>query len=251
LATGANSIQFDFLLWGNHTGDLKNELNFDDPPEFRFERGTLNDYLKHKLINRCLADAVIYTGPNGDPIREDARAAICLLWSGVYKARRCEGAKADSAPSVFIATSLGAKVMTDAIFSLAEEEKGRSESAFLSQLQHVFLISNQLPLLELATSRPANAAGAAPSTLGRLLNDHAALVERTVEVTAFSDPNDLLSYRLTPENVGLKGRSARLINVIVSNKPTYFGAVANPLLHTAYDDNAAVYPLVFYGSDLK
>ncbi len=65
-------------------------------------------------------------------------------------------------------------------------------------------------------------------------------------VVAFSDPNDLLSYRLEPDFAG--GGNNRLVNVVVSNAYTYFGLLENPLTaHCNYRVNAYVLGLIIDG----
>jgi hypothetical protein len=57
-----------------------------------------------------------------------------------------------------------------------------------------------------------------------------------IQIVAFTDPNDLLSYRLTPEAVGNDG--VQMANVIVSNAPTYLGFLERPdTAHCGYAGN--------------
>src|SRR6185436_16012155 len=49
-----------------------------------------------------------------------------------------------------------------------------------------------------------------------------------VTAVAFSDPNDLLSYRIVPAHLSKYDEHFRLINVIVSNDSTYLGFVERP-----------------------
>jgi hypothetical protein len=61
-------------------------------------------------------------------------------------------------------------------------------------------------------------------------------VPAPLTVVAFTDPNDLLSYRLVPEAIGTA--DVRLINVILSNAPTIGGWVERPdVAHMGYGDN--------------
>ena len=61
---------------------------------------------------------------------------------------------------------------------------------------------------------------------------------------AFTDPNDLLSYRLRATDFpGIEVR-----NVLGSNTKTYLGLVADPgAAHTSYENNANVQRLVLCG----
>jgi hypothetical protein len=65
----------------------------------------------------------------------------------------------------------------------------------------------------------------------------------TPTVVVFSDPNDLLSYRLIPSVLDVS--RARLINVIESNETTWFGYVERPdTAHCGYPWNPAVMGLI-------
>jgi hypothetical protein len=62
----------------------------------------------------------------------------------------------------------------------------------------------------------------------------------------FSDPNDLLSYRLIPSVLDVS--RARLINVIESNETTWFGYVERPdTAHCGYPWNPTVIGLIAQG----
>ncbi len=57
-------------------------------------------------------------------------------------------------------------------------------------------------------------------------------------VVAFSDPNDLLSYRVAPSHLAGSLRVFRIVNVIVSNDTTCFNDVERPgKAHCGYARN--------------
>ena len=65
-------------------------------------------------------------------------------------------------------------------------------------------------------------------------------------VVAFTDPNDLLSYRLIPSVLDVA--RARLINVIGSNETTWLGFLERPdTAHCGYTWNATVIGLIAHG----
>jgi hypothetical protein len=65
-------------------------------------------------------------------------------------------------------------------------------------------------------------------------------------VIAFTDPNDLLSYRLLAPLVDLA--RAKLINVIASNATTWLGLLERPdIAHCGYPLNATVIGLIAHG----
>lgn len=65
-------------------------------------------------------------------------------------------------------------------------------------------------------------------------------------VVAFTDPNDLLSYRLLPLAQGIA--ETRVVNVITSNSTTYLGYVERPdTAHCGYGGNVHVVGLLVHG----
>ena len=67
-----------------------------------------------------------------------------------------------------------------------------------------------------------------------------------ITLVAFTDPNDLLSYRLQPSRY--RTPDTAVADVLVSNATTYLGLFARPdEAHTDYRTNAAVASLVACG----
>jgi hypothetical protein len=65
-------------------------------------------------------------------------------------------------------------------------------------------------------------------------------------IVVFTDPNDLLSYRLIPSALDLS--HARLINVIGSNATTWLGYIERPdTAHCGYKWNQTVIGLIALG----
>jgi hypothetical protein len=127
----------------------------------------------------------------------------------------------------------------------------------------IYLMANQIPLLDIASPLPirptaAEREEAAPqgSSLGRMVDmidqartgmpaDRLATMAAPT-VVAFTDPNDLLSYRLI--STMLDVTRARLINVIATNETTWFGFLERPdLAHCGYPWNRAVIGLIAHG----
>ena len=69
-----------------------------------------------------------------------------------------------------------------------------------------------------------------------------------MQVVAFTDPNDLLSYRLDPALLNME--HVKVANVIVSNAPTLFGFVSRPdHAHCGYKWNPHVIGTIANGYD--
>lgn len=252
--------------------------------KFRYDRAELNNTLKVGLMNDCLADAVLYNGKRAasTTLRARMREAVCTALGGRMSGVLCDvGGATDARPVVFVTESLGSKFLFDAVRDLwdASESRPVNQAALGARLANVrmlFMLANQIPLLDLAdadadagptTTRvgPAGASpSATPSSMGRFL-DILSKARRTplrvaplatapapiadpLTVVAFTDPNDLLSYRLLVSEMRLVPDAVRLFNVIASNAPVYFGLVERPdTAHCGYAFNAYVVGLLVQG----
>lgn len=269
IATGSGDFDATFLLWSPMTRAFKRALDFDRPGRdraagFPYIRAMLNGSLKTELVNDCLSDAVIYSGRNGDAIRDAMKIAICHeLGGGAATGQPCDlTAAGPERPLAVVTESLGSKVLFDAARAVYHEvgpnpaARQAMDQRFAS-VQMIFLMANQIPLLDLASPMaPTPDAPSDVSSLGEMLGmihsgQMAMSRDKPVEVApptvvAFTDPNDLLSYRLLPPVVDLA--RARLVNVISSNATTWLGFLERPdLAHCGYTLNRTVIGLIAYG----
>jgi hypothetical protein len=274
----AGALTAHFLIYSGMTDIYLPPLQSDTPgsnpvTNFPYTRAPLNNTLKTELMNDCLVDAVVYAGSNGDPIRFGMLAAICHELGGTASANQCKfDASAPTDPVVFVSESLGSKIMFDAIRTIWNNASSAGDATSLDALAQrlasvdtVFLMANQIPLLDAAGSSPtAVAAGAAAAPKRSAIADlvHTLNAARNhmhqrhpevaalnpLTIVAFTDPNDLLSYRLHPAELGLTPAEATLVNVIVSNDDTYVWYLENPLnAHCGYAWNNAVIGMVAKG----
>ncbi len=271
IQTGAGEFDATLILWSQMTQPFKRALDFDSPGSdraisFPYERATLNGTLKTRLVNDCLSDSVVYSGRNGDPIRAAMKMAVCHELGGIALAGQpCDltGA-APERPIAVITESLGSKVLFDAARAVYEDpgpEPGAraAMNQRFASVQMIFLMANQIPLLDIASPippPPGMESAPQPSSLGEMIDmvhngrmamapDRAAAMAAPT-VVAFTDPNDLLSYRLLPPVTDLA--HARLINVIGSNAPTWLGFLERPdIAHCGYPLNRTVIGLIAQG----
>jgi hypothetical protein len=274
ITTPGGDFDATFVVWSPMTLPYKRELGFDAPgtdpaTSFPYRRATLNGALKTKLINDCLSDAVVYGGAHGDPIRAAMKLAVCRELGGTPVAGKpCDFTAAElDRPIAVVTESLGSKILFDAARAIYEEASQRSGAhAAMNQrfaaVQIIYLMANQIPLLDIASPMPQFEAEGQDadmphaSTLGHMIGmmhqsrttmapEHSeAMVAPTV--VAFTDPNDLLSYRLIPSVLDVS--HARLINVIASNETTWFGFLERPdTAHCGYTWNAMVIGLIARG----
>ncbi|TJU76216.1 MAG: hypothetical protein E5Y15_28570 [Mesorhizobium sp.] len=263
-----HSLELRYLVWSPLAVDAKIAIGLDHTDELR--RASLNKTLKQGLIDDCFSDAVIYTGAAGDPTRSWMRSEICdALGGNISGTGRC--LIDDNKPrrkTVLVAESLGSKMLSDAIVSIWQTAP-TSEQPQIAQrigdVQVVFLLANQIPLLNAATYSPVTARivgdksvdGATGSLLdvfasARDRKNRAFLAEPSgpIRFVAFTDPNDLLSYRLFPK--AHLPEDMKITNVIVSNDQTYLGLLERPdTAHCGYGWNPAVISTVAEGYDGK
>jgi hypothetical protein len=166
-----------------------------------------------------------------------------------------------STPVAIVTSSLGSKVIFDAIYKLSTDKQTEAAGdRIVRRTSQIFMQANQMPALGLADQyldvTKSLSQEAAPSDFPR--DPIGALLRRTQSlrlkdqwlvpsVVAFTDPNDFLSYVLGPSSHAQQA-AYPIIDVIVSNEHTYFGLFENPYAaHTTYEDNDAVRQLIACG----
>jgi len=257
---GGATVRFHGVVWSPLTAELKRQLAYDNTGsptdcagvhECKPKRALINAALKDKLLNDCLSDVVIYESDSHDAIRDAIVETIAQVLA----------ADAGSeAPLVVVAESLGSKMMFDALSSMLESNQPRLQALGQNaarRLGLVHMMGNQLPLLGLARDSVVapNRAAAAPDALQRFLD----LRRRQpglagprprgiapLALVAFTDPNDLLTYRLLPGRYAAPDMA--VTDVLVSNDRTWLGLLENPLTaHIDYFTNPDVGALVACG----
>ncbi len=208
-------------------------------------RARLNGRLKSELLNDCIADAVIYAGESGPAIRDAVAAALTEVLARM-------DAGGSEAPLVIVAESLGGKLVFDALIHLmtsnADPARRQLAQNAARRLALVFMLGNQLPIMGLA-EQDIGAASLERARIGDSLQRFLALrrtnpgAVRTdpahLSIVAFTDPNDVLAYRLLPTRY--RAPDVSVADVLVSNTPTWFGLIADPFAaHTEYLDNPEV-----------
>jgi hypothetical protein len=253
LRQGDRTIGVYTVVWSPVSRPAKEELCYDvtkptpscpaSTPKSKQRRAFLNALLKNTFLNDCLADAVHYLGSTGGA-RIRATMADALQRVGAH-------------PTFLIAESLGSKIVFDTVAMELESTERRSQAvSFAENLERVYLLANQLPLLALGDS-----SGAPAPLVGDGESDSIAIVAKAraaakaakgrpidpLLFVAYTDPNDLLSYAITDSTVTASG--VEFIDVLVSNAYTYGNLIEMPTTaHTAYATNCQVTNSIFRGS---
>lgn len=264
-------LRISALNWSPLTAGIKSDQFHDDN---QIPRAYINGQIKTKVINDGLSDAVLFLGGYQRVMRRGVMIGLCAFLDGDLKGDICApGAKSD-APIAFISESLGSYMLLDAIrhFNATQKQRETSAAGFemISRLRVVYMFANQIPLLEL--SELESAAPGAPVSrraisartrlsafldLVRGAHARARIAARPaaplppLQFVAFTDPNDLLSYRVRDSDFpGGDQAFAPPANVLSPNATAWFDLFADPLTaHNGYQDNARVVDLVVCGSD--
>ncbi|GAB4259427.1 MAG: hypothetical protein Kow0065_09430 [Methylomicrobium sp.] len=278
--TGDRQLSFYELTWSEITHDQKSLLAFDNSGEHDFRRAKVNDLLK-KFSNDTSPDPIIYMSQSRELILSAFAQAFC--WMSAYDwqdlpdniEQSCIGRFDDSAERAlsdhyaFITHSLGSRITIDGLQRIAallptlndrlpEHQRHISFTdrieAFRRQRIPIFMLSNQLPLLQLG--QPLPEVSEQINAYCQPTGDH--YDKRMLGETAlyaFSDPNDLLSYAI-PKGFAERYIDSRLcptvtnITINVANLIDAFGIsnLANPLeAHTAYDHDDRVIAMIAHG----
>ncbi|WP_198120725.1 hypothetical protein [Massilia rhizosphaerae] len=249
------TVRFHALVWSPLTAQLKHQLDFDmtgaptdctGAGQCKPTRASLNGYVKDNLLNDCLSDAVIYEGESHVAIRDAMVETIAHV---------LDNNPDSEAPLVVVAESLGSKMLFDALSAMLESWRPRTRALgqqAARRLGLLFMAGNQLPILSLAEQSAGPRAMAVQDSLQRFLDLRRHQPNRRTEalqrlaVVAFTDPNDLLSYRLLPARY--TAPDVAVADVLVSNDRSWLGLIENPMTaHLDYLANPAVGAMIACG----
>lgn len=275
-ANSSQELWFYEVTWSEITRDQKGLLAFDNSGEYSFRRAEVNDMLK-KFSNDTGPDPIIYLGESRDLILRAFAQAFCWMgkdkWDEIPKEGRhgCDFTNGlrnaiNQDEFVFISHSLGSRITIDGItrmVSILEHPEKKStlktinkEQREALQKKHVqiFMLSNQLPMLQLGRELPEATAQKAEYCDVKGSKYNSRLFNET-SVVAFSDPNDLLSYAI-PHEFSEKYLDSRLcinvtnVNINVAKVIDAFGIgkMANPMeAHVGYTKDDRVVALIASG----
>ena len=263
------------LTWSEITEADKKIIAYDDSGEYSFRRAGINNDLKH-FVNSHLPDPLIYLGDAQLNIQLSVSQALCWMFTRDYDQipkqseeichfQEYPPTEVREDSYVFISHSLGSRILTDALqlvtASMARIELEENDSsnvadwrkALRDQTLTIFMLSNQLPLLQLGRDVPevTNQYDDYCTATGSKQDKR---VFRKSSIVAFSDPNDILSWAVPPgyEDQNMDSRLCpSLVNVIINiaEVNTVFGLeLASPGdAHRGYDNDERVINLLAHG----
>lgn len=252
-----SSLKMTALIWSPLTALLKMQLDYDttgSPTDCASDgtrkptRAWLNGKLKDGLLNDCLADALAYQGASRTFVQGAMVKALTSVLERVP----------ENAQLVLVSDSLGSKISFDAMSEMLQTASPGVRAA-ITRFGLIFMNANQLPILGLAdqdvgalvaasaSSAHQPSAGEAvtsrplPKSLSDFLTQRSKIADKStwlvdgrpkLTVVAFTDPNDLLSYRLLPayRRTGKDEPAVGVTfaDVLVSNEQTFFGLLERP-----------------------
>jgi hypothetical protein len=261
------------LTWSPISQPAKDAYAFDDSAVYAHKRASLNNVFKH-FVNDVAADPLVYTGTGRERIQAAVAQALCWAisadWQGMPdKQQICTpdspafASRLDQDEFAFITHSLGSRITLDGLARLSQvmetlgaqrPEIARVATSFKERDVKVFMLANQLPLLQ-SGLEPATIRDAVPAYCRPDGASFADRLFKETELIAFSDPNDLLSYpipdryvrhyvdsRLCPRQVNVTVNVARVADLVG------LGEFANPLAaHVDYEDDERVIGLITRG----
>lgn len=261
-------LLFYELTWSVITAKQKEVLAYDNSGEYSFRRAAVNNLMK-KFSNDTGPDPIIYLGESRDDILVAFAQAFCWMtksaWDGLPDGNTsaCSFNDDDAATNIrideyaIISHSLGSRITIDGmqrIAGLLNQRDVEFREALKSKTIPVYMMSNQLPMLQLGRKLPevSNQQAAYCSKEGKHYSER---MLSATPIIAFSDPNDLLSYAI-PQGFVEKYMDSRLcidVTNIHINVATIFdafglGKLANPLeAHVGYDTDDRVIALIAKG----
>jgi hypothetical protein len=260
------TVRFTALVWSPLTAPLKQRLDYDatstpndcsqpgnTEANCKPRRAYFNGRIKDSLMNDCLTDAMIYEGFSHTAIRN---AMVQTLKRVIDEQDAKSGG--NPGPLVVVSESLGSKLVFDSLNHMLSRPKtdplALAGQRAAARLGLVFMAGNPLPILGLADDphdKPLVQVQLVDSLQRFLVLRRSAGLEQRkavskLKLVAFTDPNDLLSYRLL--RADYVSADVDLANVLVSNRPTYFGLLEDPLgAHLGYLTNPDVDRLIVQG----
>jgi hypothetical protein len=276
------------LTWSRLTDPFKAERFQADLTAWR---PVINQTLR-TVVDSHLSDVVLYlSGFDRNVLNKTVRIALTNFYTGTWDPEPATRRAIPDSQVAVITESLGSLMFVDGLRSLApppEQETDAPLAIFLTNARVVFMMANQLNLLEMPAPEPA---GPAPAPTGAVANEDTEhlkslraflrlrynamhrvenhLASRADErnkmkppasgskpfyFVAFNDPYDVLTYKITTDDTQDYAQWVAVDNFAPRNACDLFGLYESPAdAHDGYKDNQHVVKVVVdgyrYGKD--
>ena len=271
----SKEMLFYELTWSPISEQEKDIIAFDDSGEHSFRRASVNNTMKG-FMNSHISDPLIYLGAAQTKIHVSVLSSLCWMisrdWDDLdeHTQEHCSAERADfenvlDDEYAFISHSMGSRIVTDSLQALVEyiEQEMQADpdedlEYFVDYMQNkqipVYMLANQLPLLQLGRAIPDVTNQHDDYCLADGKNFENRFFKE-LTVVAFSDPNDIVSYDVPPKFVDEFMDSRLCVNMInvtinIANVVELFGlgSFANPgIAHREYDNDERVVGIISHG----
>lgn len=272
----SKDLIFYELTWSKITNQDKEIIAYDYSGEYSYKRSPFNQTMK-KFLDDVLPDPMAYVSDRDRTILNASKQASCWMFGYSWDTLPDNAEKIcrvnayqqienlNDENIVFITHSLGSRILMDTMtdivndISQAEIRNNTEAERIIKQLRNkditVFMLANQLPILQIGQPMPKvhNQIKQYCTPKGKYYNRR---IFNSMNVIAFSDPNDLLSYDV-PQAFADTYIDSRLcpyvtnVNINIAEEISAFGiAVVNPLAaHTEYDNDDRIISIIANGFD--
>jgi hypothetical protein len=276
-------IIFYEMIWSNIIEEEKSLLKYDDSGAYTYKRADLNNMMK-SFLNSHAPDPMIYMGEKQEPILRTVGQSLCWMFSSDWEDLAdhqhtfCNASNQLSLSEglekndfAIFTHSLGSRIIIDALQAVAVQSQGGSYGSvkedmreypgarkLLASLQKeelpIFMLANQLPLLQLGRKNPEVTEQIEDYCTEEGPNYHKRLFKE-LKIMAFSDPNDILSYEITPL-FAHKRMDSRIcprmtnVSINIAEVVSLFGVgdIASPgEAHNGYSGDERVIQLIVHG----
>lgn len=263
------------LTWSDITTPQKKILAYDHSGQYTHKRAAFNNNMK-RFLDDTGPDPMIYLMDKNNLILNATKQSTCWMLSQSWdeldpkNKRVCKVSSFGQIEDlnkeniIYITHSLGSRILMDSVVDIVNEisrEDVRSHKdarLIIDELQNknitVFMMANQLPILQIGRPKPKvnNQINEYCKKKGKKYDRR---VFKKVNVVAFSDPNDLLSYDI-PQNFVDEYIDSRMcpsvtnVNINIAEEISAFGVgLVNPLTaHTEYDNDQRVIEMISKGT---
>jgi hypothetical protein len=267
----SREMLFYELTWDSIVEQEKQLLSFDYSTEASVKRAPFNHTLK-TFINNTVPDALMYNTKYRAPIQVSVVQAICWIlsesWENLPNNQESVCSVSDSnylsefdhSNFAIISHSLGSRISLDALqesMRLTSERPGYEKiiEQFKNNPMYLYMLSNQLPLLQLGQDLP-QVHGQMRSVCTPEGDKYDERFFEKLQIVAFSDPNDLFSYAVSPDyaNRYIDSRlcpAVSNVTIQIAEVRSFLlgtSEVANPLVaHSDYEIDSRVLKMLVSG----
>lgn len=212
----AREMLYYELTWDSIVEEEKQLLAFDNTAQASLLRTEFNHNLKTH-VNATFPDAIMYNSRFRKPIQQSVGQAICWMLSATWedlpndRVSSCGidsgnyWSEFDASSIAIISHSMGSRISIDALqFGVANMSQRADSQDIAAKARikpvYLFMLSNQLPLLQLGQPLP-EVHDQVPSYCTTGGDNYERRFFENLQVVAFSDPNDLFSYAVTPQYI--------------------------------------------------